>query len=118
MKNMFLPAFLLVFLATSAFAENSENIAKVRLETAKGEELSAAMGHYGRARALLITAVREFDMGAAKASPEALLDIEAWRNSLIGRAKDLERVLDPQPRVSAGGVKYQADSRLLGEARK
>lgn len=117
-RNALLALLFVVNFAGFAAAEDVGSVAKASLQSAKGEDLSEAMGHYGRARALLITAIREFDKGAAKASPEALLDVEAWRNSLIGRAKDLERVLDPQPRVSAGGVKYEADSRLLGEARK
>lgn len=111
-------AILIGFSGNSAIAEGNSKVSKQSIERAKGEELATAMGHYGRSRSLLIAAIREFDKGVGKASPEALLDTAAWRKSLIERAKDLERVLDPQPRVTTSGIKYEADPRLLGEASK
>jgi len=88
------------------------------IENVDGEQLSAAIGHYARARSLLIAAIREFDSGNRVASPDALLDSKEWRLEVVSRAEELERVLDPQPRLSKGGVRYNPDNRLLGEAGK
>ncbi len=89
----------------------------IPVQKAEGEKLSIATGHYSRARSLLIAAIREFDEGLKVVNPDALLDSQAFRASLLERSKDLERVLDPQPRVSKSGVRYQPDSRLLGGAK-
>jgi len=106
--------FLLIFSINSALAEPA---AVTGIERASVTELSKAMGHYSRARTLLIKAIQEFDLGNSTASPEAILDSAAWRKEVISRAQDLERVLDPQPRITKGGVRFEADSRLLGEAK-
>ncbi len=84
------------------------------LQRANNEELSAGMGHFARARSLLVAAINEFDAGLKVVNPEALLDVKGFRGSLLERAGELERVLDPQPRVSRAGVAYEPDSRLLG----
>ncbi len=86
------------------------------IESAKGERLAAAVGHYARSRSLILAAIREFDLGKKLATPDVLLDSAEWRSSLIDRATELEKVLDPQPRITSGGVRYQPDTRLLGEA--
>lgn len=83
------------------------------IDKATGPKLSRAMGHYARARSLLIAAIQEFDKGFAIANPNAILDSKAWRSDIIDRTRELERVLDPQPRVSNTGVRYDSDSRLL-----
>ncbi len=84
-----------------------------------GREVTAeAVAHYARSRALLVSAIEEFDRGRSLAKPDELLDATKWRNTLIDRAEDLERVLDPQPRATRGGIKFQADSRLLPEAKR
>lgn len=88
-----------------------------KIARASGENLAAATGHYARARSLLIEAVREFDRGTRIADPSALIDSKRWRNALIDKAQEIERVLDPQPRVTKGGVKFNADKRLLNEAK-
>jgi hypothetical protein len=77
------------------------------------EVRSAAIGHYARARSLLIAAIREFDNGYKLAKPDAILNSNEWRSDVISRAEDLERVLAPQAKASKFGVKYEADSRLL-----
>ena len=88
------------------------------LERATGSKLSKAMGHYARARSLLIAAIQEFDKGYAIATPDAILDSKSWRGSVIDRTRELERVLDPQPRMSESGSRYDADSRLLKDPTK
>jgi hypothetical protein len=80
------------------------------------EEKAAAVGHYARSRSLLIAALREFDQGYKLAKPDAIIDSKQWRDDLISRAEDLERILAPQARASKFGVKYDADPRLLGAA--
>lgn len=86
----------------------------VALEHAKGEKLATAVGHFARARSLLIAAVNEFDKGNRMVNPSALINTSEWRNSLIDRAEDLERVLDPQPRANRTGVSFSPDPRLIG----
>ena len=88
------------------------------IEAAKGERLAAAVGHYARARSLILAAIREFDSGKKLATPDVLIDSAEWRSSLIDRATELEKVLDPQPRITQGGVRFQPDTRLLGEANR
>jgi hypothetical protein len=86
----------------------------VALEQAKGERLATAVGHFARARSLLIAAINEFDKGNRIVNPSALVNTSEWRNSLIDRAEDLERVLDPQPRANQTGVSFSPDRRLIG----
>lgn len=106
---MALSAVVLLLSASSSHAE--------QIGRASGETLAEAIGHYSRSRSLLIEAIREFDRGMKIAEPNALIDSKKWRTSLVDRAQELERVLDPQPRVSKGGVKFNADKRLLNEAK-
>jgi hypothetical protein len=100
---------------SSAVVTTAETPPSTTIAQARGERLSIAIGHYARARSLLIAAIREFDRGMGKADASPLLDVEEWRGNLITRAQELEKVLDPQPRSSRAGVKYEADPRLLGE---
>lgn len=88
------------------------------IEAVEGERLAEAVGHYARARSLLLAAIREFDTGKKIATPDAILDSAEWRSSLIDRATELERILDPQPKITRGGVRFNPDPRLLGEAKR
>lgn len=90
----------------------------VALGQADQETAVEAVAHYARARALLIAALNEFDTARKIARPDELLDPVKWRNTLIDRAEDLERVLDPQPKATRGGIKFSADPRLLPEAKR
>ena len=94
---------------------------RARLKTkvvlgADSESTTEAVAHYARARSLVIAALHEFDQARKIASPSQLLDPVAWRNTLIDRAEDLDRLLDPQPRATKGGIRFEADPRLLPEA--
>jgi hypothetical protein len=107
-------ATTLFLFSFSAFAEgNSKNLGSARPEVA-----AEAVAHYARSRALLVSALNEFDKGRKLARPDELIDSTKWRNTLIDRAEDLERVLDPQPRATRGGIKFEADPRLLPEAKR
>lgn len=90
----------------------------VALGQADNQVTAEAVAHFARARSLVIAALHEFDKGRKLASPNQLLDPVQWRNTLIDRAEDLDRVLDPQPRATKGGIKFEADPRLLPEANK
>lgn len=80
-------------------------------------ELSAAIGHYTRARKLLLAALKEFDKGSSIANPEVLIDVEAWRQSVSDRAEDLQIIISPQPRISKDGVHYDADIKIFDNKR-
>lgn len=88
------------------------------LREAHPEITAEAVAHYARSRALLIKAINEFDKGRRLSKPDELLDSIKWRNTLIDRAEDIERILAPQPRVTKGGIYFEADPRLLPEAKK
>lgn len=117
MKKLFslilpMAAAIIALVASPAYAE-SKNLGQ------SGTEATAeAVAHYARARALLVSALHEFDQGRKIARPDELLDPTKWRNTLIDRAQDLERILDPQPKATKGGIKFSADPRLLPEAKK
>lgn len=105
-------------LLTVGFIVQSSYADSVNLGQASQEESAEAVAHYARSRALLISAIHEFDQARKIAKPDELLDSTKWRNTLIDRAEDLERVLDPQPKATKGGIKFSADPRLLPEASK
>lgn len=77
------------------------------------EQAEAAKAHYAKARALLVEALQEFELGRRMARPDLLIDSEEWRISVVSRTEELNRVLDPQPRVTRGGVRIQANQRLI-----
>jgi hypothetical protein len=113
-KSSYVFAMVLLSLSFSAMADaNSKSLGGARPEVA-----AEAVAHYARSRALLVSALHEFDKGRKLARPDELIDSTKWRNTLIDRAEDLERVLDPQPRATRGGIKFEADSRLLPEAKR
>jgi hypothetical protein len=91
---------------------------RTSLGTADPEQTTEAVAHFARARSLIIAALHEFDKGRKIANPSELLDSAQWRNTLIDRAEDLDRVLDPQPRATKGGIRFEADPRLLPEANR
>lgn len=112
--QVFITSFCVIccFGITALQAETSSH----SLMRAKGEELATATGHYARSRSLLLAALREFDLGLKQANPNMLLDVKEWREDLINRAEDLERVLTPQPRSTKHGVQFRPNHELLGEA--
>lgn len=89
----------------------------VSIDQLEGPRLAAAIGHFSRARSLLIAAVHEFDAGTRIGNPDLLINSTEWRKAVISQASELERVLSPQPAEPKGGVKYEGDSRLLTESK-
>ena len=95
-----------------------ESIKKgVSIDQLEGPRLAAAIGHFSRARKLLIDAVYEFDAGLKIGNPDILINSDAWRRAVIEQASELDRVLSPQPAAPQGGIKYPGDSRLLSESK-
>lgn len=100
-------------MAAKPLAEKTLGSSTMKFEKASPAQQSIAAGHLARSRSLLIAALNEFDAGAAKADPSSLIDTGAFREGIKSRARELDRVLDPQARESETGVKFSADTRLL-----
>lgn len=77
------------------------------------ERSTAARGHYAHARAHLVRALEEFEIARKLSRPDLLLDSEEWRLSVVSRTEELNRVLDPQPRVTRSGVRFKADGLVV-----
>ena len=92
----------------------SAEVTTTKIESATRPTLAKATGHYSRTRSLLIAAVREFDKANKLVDPGALIKTNEFRNILLDRVEDLDKILAPQPRVSEAGVRYESDGRLLG----
>ncbi len=73
----------------------------------------AALGHYARSRAMLVEALAEFEQARKIARPDMLIDPEEWRLSVISRTEELNRILDPKPRVTRGGAFFKANKLLI-----
>ncbi|MCB0318621.1 MAG: hypothetical protein KDD56_07675 [Bdellovibrionales bacterium] len=113
--HRYLKILAISFIFISSSNSASAEIKSIEIEKANSEQLAAATGHYAKSRTLLIAAIREFDKARKIASPGSLLDVDEFRNILISRAEELERVLDPQPRISESGVKFDAYPSIIGE---
>ena len=80
---------------------------------ASAERSSAAIGHYARARTMLVEALSEFEEARRLARPDMLIDVEQWRSTIVSRTEDLNRVLDPKPRVTRDGARFKANPSLI-----
>lgn len=74
---------------------------------------TAAIGHYARARAMMVEALAEFEQGRKAARPDLLIDSEEFRLRLISLTEELNRVIDPKPRVSRDGVVFRGNPRMI-----
>lgn len=77
----------------------------------------AALGHYARARSMLIEALREYERGRSIAQPDMIFDGNQWRSGIVSRADELSRLLDPRPREVETGVRFRENPYLLNEER-
>lgn len=93
-------------LATLPVVANADTYASLQRK-------DAALGHYGRARSMLVEALAEFEQARKFARPDMLIDPEEWRLSVISRTEELNRILDPKPRVTRGGVVFRANKLLI-----
>ncbi|MFN8391976.1 MAG: hypothetical protein U0136_16925 [Bdellovibrionota bacterium] len=80
---------------------------------ASEQRRNAALGHWGRARAMLVEALAEFEQGNKYARPDMLINPEEFRLSIISHTEELNRLLDPKPKVTRDGVQFQASPRLI-----
>jgi len=62
---------------------------------------------------MLVEALQEFEQGRKLARPDMLLDTEEWRISIISRTEELNRLIDPKPRVTRSGVRFRANARMV-----
>jgi hypothetical protein len=84
-------------------------------EYAGVERTQAAIGHYARARTLLVEAMREFDAGKEIARPDLILNSETWKAGVSARADELAHVISPQGRETTGGVRFKESQALLNQ---
>lgn len=82
---------------------------------ASPEETAAAIGHYARARTMLMEALKEFERARELAKPDQIVNGDEWRNTLVSRATDLDRLISPEPRISRTGVRFEPSHALLQE---
>jgi len=114
LRTSFFPLILSASLFCVAFCV-SEASAQSREKLVNGSEReTVAIGHFARARALLIEALAEFEKGKAISDPSLIIDTERWRGSIVLRAEELNRVVAPKPRITRQGISYGANSQLTG----
>lgn len=112
--NAFIVTLLLITTTiTSATQSQAQSSAKSLLDS-DPQSISRGLGHYERARSLLLAAVREFDSGYSYVKTDQVLEANVWRKTILSRAEELETILSPKPRELKAGSNYQPDSRLLG----
>ena len=119
-KNLFIKIPSIFILATFLtvppiiFAQNSDSTSNNDIDIVTGPKLAVAIGHFSRTKSLLIAALREFDKGLKIADPKTVIDVRSWRNTIIAKSDELDHIIDPQPRKTDSGVKYDSDPRLIG----
>lgn len=112
-------SFLLLLTASiiplqNSFADYADDV-EISNKRADGESFAIAQGHYARARHMLARAVQEYDKGVGSVNPDVLLDIHAWRNTVLDRMEDLERILTLQPTANEQGVEFTPESRFIND---
>lgn len=107
-----------ILTASLIFIAGSSSIALAQSQFASTERSSAAVSHYARARSLMVEAVREFEEARTLARPDMFFNGDEWRTSVVSRAEDLNRVLDPKPRVTRSGVTFRANPALIRRERE
>lgn len=72
---------------------------------AKSNRGAAAIGHYSKARALLIEAIREFEEGKRIARPDLVVNADDWRSGVDQKANELLRLTNPTVTVTESGIR-------------
>lgn len=80
---------------------------------ASRERATIARAHVSRARALLVEALAEFEESKKYARPDMLIDSEDWRLRVISLTEQLNRVVDPKPRVTREGAVFRTPPRFV-----
>lgn len=101
---------LLVLVAFFSFASPKKAEAQ---RYASKQRSNVAIGHYSRARTMMVEALKEFEQGRRLARPDLLLDSEDFRLRLISLTEQLNRVVDPLPKTTRQGAIFTANPRLI-----
>lgn len=80
---------------------------------ASKERATVARAHMSRARALMVEALAEFEEAKKYARPDMLIDSEDWRLRVISLTEQLNRVVDPKPRVTREGAVFRTPPRFV-----
>lgn len=91
-------------MSTQCFAEQ---------QYASRERATVARAHISRARSLMVEALAEFEESKKYARPDMLIDSEDWRLRVISLTEQLNRIVDPKPRVTREGAVFRTPPRLV-----
>lgn len=80
---------------------------------ASRERATVARAHISRARSLMVEALAEFEESKKYARPDMLIDSEDWRLRVISLTEQLNRIVDPKPRVTREGAVFRTPPRLV-----
>ncbi|MCB0322075.1 MAG: hypothetical protein KDD69_00845 [Bdellovibrionales bacterium] len=103
---------LSLLLSSTLFSEDAQ-----AQRYASKQRANAATGHYARARAMMVEALKEFEQGRRLARPDLLVDSEDFRLKLISLTEELNRVIDPKPRITRDGAVFRASPRMVRRER-
>ena len=101
-----------VFATFSILASVSQSTAEAQRYASK-QRSNVAVGHYARARAMMVEALKEFEQGRRLARPDLLVDSEDFRLRLVSLTEELNRLVDPKPRVTRQGAVFRANPRMV-----
>jgi hypothetical protein len=100
--------------AVSASTSTTQT-ASLGSEYAGPERTQAAIGHYARARTLLVEAMKEFEAGREIARPDLILNAETWKAGVSARADELGHIISPQARETSGGARFRESHATLNQ---
>ncbi len=87
--------------------------ARAEAQYAGKQRSTVAKAHMSRARTLLVEALEEFEEARKYARPDLLLDSEDFRLRVISLTEQLNRVIDPRPRITREGAVFRVPPRLV-----
>ncbi len=96
---------LLLSLSVNAQAQNARYASEQRA--------NAAVAYYSRARTMLVEALAEYEQGKKYARADMLHDSEEFRLTLISLTEQLNKLVDPQIRITRDGIRVRANPRLI-----
>ena len=106
-KNRYLVGFLTLATITSSGVVYAEQV------YASKARATVARAHMSRARTLMVEALAEFEEARKYARPDMLIDSEDWRLRVISLTEQLNRVVDPKPRVTREGAVFRTPPRFI-----
>ncbi len=115
-KNLVLRAMLFTvvpsFFSISSITVKAEE-SMAGQQYASKQRATVAKAHMSRARALLVEALEEFEESKKYARPDLLIDSEDWRLRVVSLTEQLNRVIDPKPRVTREGAVFRVPPRFM-----